>query len=56
MNTDLGEEGKGEKARKLETSDPDVSVLAQPTESSTNGFLKPLMPQVSRTRFDRFEF
>ncbi|KAB5548825.1 hypothetical protein PHYPO_G00060100 [Pangasianodon hypophthalmus] len=49
MNTDLGEEGKGEKARKLETSDPNVSVLAQPTEGSTNGFLKPLVPQAEIT-------
>lgn len=55
MNTDL-EEGKGEKARKLETSDPGVSVLAQLTEGSTNGFLKPLVPQVSGTRFDFFFF
>ncbi|XP_017348754.1 stem-loop binding protein 2 isoform X2 [Ictalurus punctatus] len=37
MNTDMGEEGKGEKARKLEASDPNVSVLAEPTEGSTNG-------------------
>lgn len=52
MNIDLGEEGKGEKARKLETSDPNISVLAQPTEGSTNGFFKPLAPQVSKMRFD----
>ncbi|KAF5908890.1 oocyte-specific histone RNA stem-loop-binding protein 2-like isoform X1, partial [Clarias magur] len=44
MNTDLSEEGKGEKS-KLETSDPSVSVHAETSEGSTNGFLKPLMPQ-----------
>lgn len=54
MNTDLCEEGKGEKSRMLETSDPNVSVLAQPTECSTNGFLKPLMPQVSKTTLTFF--
>lgn len=53
MNTDLGEEEKGEMARNMETSDPNISVLAKHTESSTNRFLKPLVPQVSK-RFDLF--
>lgn len=54
MNTDLGEEGRGEKM-KLETADPNISVLTQPTEGSTNGFFKPLVLQVSGTTFGHFE-
>lgn len=46
MNTDMSEEGKGEKS---ETFDPSVSVHAETSEGSSDGFPKPLMPQVSRT-------
>ncbi|KAI5622355.1 hypothetical protein C0J50_17956 [Silurus asotus] len=49
MNTDLGEEGRGGNARKLETSDPNISVHSQHTEGSTNGFLRPPMPQAEIT-------
>ncbi|XP_060790899.1 stem-loop binding protein 2 [Neoarius graeffei] len=49
MNADLEEEGRGEQARKLETSDPNVSVFTQPTEGSTNGFFNPLVPHAELT-------
>ncbi|KAM9451514.1 stem-loop binding protein 2 [Clarias gariepinus] len=46
MNTDMSEEGKGEKS---ETFDPSVSVHAETSEGSSDGFLKPLMPQAEIT-------
>ncbi|XP_026862323.1 stem-loop binding protein 2 [Electrophorus electricus] len=45
MNTELGEEGREEKERRLEESVPSASVLSQPMESSIKGFWKPLDAQ-----------